>query len=194
MGRTRLGIFDGRFTRRLIVTHERMWTMQNGTAELSTPPRKSDGLNTPRESLAPARSKSHLRKIPMDMRETTSVSETPNQQPNSANGQSRAVMQHEDSYQATYEAGLASARESAYRRGYQEGFFDGCKVGISAGGAPSRSATTAGEARKAADHRSIRLRGLPCVNCRCSMYSDEEECRCCGTPKATALEKSTEPS
>jgi hypothetical protein len=42
---------------------------------------------------------------------------------------------------------------------------------------------------KNVDGRAKRLRGLPCVECGVSMYSDETTCRCCGTAKAARHEQ-----
>jgi hypothetical protein len=169
--------------------------MRNGTAGLSTPPRKSDSVNTSREPLVPPRSKSQLRKIHIGKKDATSVSETPDQHSDSGNRWRHTLKQHEDSYKVAYEASLASGREAGYQRGYREGFSDGYKLSNSAVGSTSTlSGTATGEARKVAVNRASRLRGFPCTNCGCAMYSDEAKCPHCGTPKATAVEKPTEPS
>jgi|ERR1019366_3530869 hypothetical protein len=168
--------------------------MRSRTAGLSTPPRKSDTENTSREPLAPVRNKSQLRKAPMDAKEVTIVSEIRDQQPNSDNGMGHTLKQREDPYQSAYETGLATGSEAGYRRGYQDGFIDACKLANSVGAAAPTSGTVTGEAKKAGEHRAVRLRGLPCGNCGCFLYCDEAKCPSCGTPKPTAVENSAEPS
>ena len=98
------------------------------------------------------------------------------------NGHGRAQSTHDERYQAAFKAGLASGQEAGYRQGYQAGFADGLKQT-----APESPTTETGAGAtskvKNVDGRAKRLRGLPCVECGVSMYSDETTCRCCGTVK-----------
>lgn len=114
------------------------------------------------------------------------VSEILDKQLNNGNGQIHALQQSEDSYQAAYEAGLASGKEEGYRRGYREGFADCIEFGNSGLNATLIRVAAANVSKEAVANRA-RLRGLPCANCGCPIYSDQVKCPRCGNPKAATV-------
>jgi hypothetical protein len=126
----------------------------------------------------------------MNTTEAISISEKLDQEPNNENGYIHTLKQREDSYQSVYEAGLSSGEEAGYRQGYREGFSDCCQLANPAREADATSHNSTGAFKEAAVNRAIRLRGLPCANCGCASYTDEEQCPSYGTPKVRAVRQS----
>jgi hypothetical protein len=89
-------------------------------------------------------------------------------------------------YQAGYEAGFASGRESGYRQGYEAGFWDGRRQHDA--GSTAAPAAVENAPESVAGASKARLFGLPCGKCRRLMYSDEDSCPYCKTPRARLVE------